>query len=68
MIITGAASAVPSFGGKDMLKKYRMPNGRIFQFDDKDAPKEAIPVEVEVKKAAPKNKAKTAPKNKAVKK
>lgn len=67
-MITGAASAAPSLEEKTMLKKYRMPNGRIFQFDDKDAPKEAVPVEVEVKKAAPKNKAKAAPKNKAVKK
>lgn len=47
-----------------MLKKYRMPNGRIFQFEESDAPKEAVLVE---KKAAPNNKAKT-PKNKAVKK
>lgn len=48
-----------------MLKKYRMPNGRIFQFSDNDVPKEAVPLEE--KKAAPSNKAKT-PKNKAVKK
>ena len=46
-----------------MLKKYRMPNGRIFQFEENEAPKEAVLVEE--KKAAPKNKAKT-PKNKAV--
>jgi len=49
-----------------MLKIYRMPNGRIFQFEENDAPKEAVLVEEE-KKAAPKNKART-PKNKAVKK
>ena len=48
-----------------MLKKYRMPNGRIFQFEESDAPKEAVLMEE--KKAAPNNKAKT-PKNKAVKK
>lgn len=52
-----------------MLKKYRMPNGRIYQYEEKDAPADAVPVvkEVEVKKAAPKNKSVT-PKNKAVKK
>lgn len=52
-----------------MLKKYRMPNGRIYQYEEKDAPADAVPVvkEEEVKKAAPKNKAVT-PKNKAVKK
>lgn len=52
-----------------MLKKYRMPNGRIFQFDEKDVPAGAVLVEkgVTIKKAAPKDKAVT-PKNKAVKK
>lgn len=49
-----------------MLKKYRMPNGRIYQYEEKEAPKEAVLVEE--KKAEPKmNKAKL-PKNKAVKK
>lgn len=51
-----------------MLKKYRMPNGRTYQFDEKEAPKNAVPADQpEQKKVAPKNKAK-APKNKAVKK
>lgn len=51
-----------------MLKKYRMPNGRIFQFEDNDAPKEAVPVEMTAeKKSVPANKAKL-PKNKAVRK
>ena len=49
-----------------MLKIYRMPNGRTFQFDEKDVPAGAVPVTKE-KKAAPKNKSVT-PKNKAVKK
>ena len=48
-----------------MLKVYRMPNGRTFQFDDKDVPAGAVLVEK--KKEAPKNKA-VRPKNKAVKK
>ena len=50
-----------------MLKIYRMPNGRTFQFEEKDAPADAILVKPEIKKAAPKNKAVT-PKNKAVRK
>ena len=52
-----------------MLRIYRMPNGRTFQFEEKDAPAEAVLVEREtpVKKAAPKNKTVT-PKNKAVRK
>ena len=47
-----------------MLKKYRMPNGRTYQFEEKEAPKCAVPVEQ--KKAEPKNKARTT-KTKAVK-
>lgn len=51
-----------------MLKKYRMPNGRIFQFEEREAPKEAVLLErAAEKKAAPANKAKF-PKNKAVRK
>lgn len=49
-----------------MLKIYRMPNGRTFQFEDKDVPKGAVLVEKK-SKAEPKNKAVT-PKNKAVRK
>ena len=49
-----------------MLKIYRMPNGRTFQFDEKDAPEDAVLVKPETKKATPKNKA-VIPKNKAVK-
>ena len=47
-----------------MLKKYRMPNGRTYQFEEKEAPKNAVLIEQ--KKAEPKNKAKVT-KNKAVK-
>ena len=53
-----------------MLKIYRMPNGRTFQFDEKDVPAGAVlvePKESARKAAAPKNKAIT-PKNKAVRK
>ena len=50
-----------------MLKVYRMPNGRTFQFEEKEAPAEAVLVKPEIKKATPKNKAAT-PKNKAVRK
>ena len=52
-----------------MLKIYRMPNGRTYQFDDKDVPPGAVPVEQKPKekKVTPKNKAVT-PKNKAVRK
>ena len=50
-----------------MLKRYRMPNGRTYQFEEKEAPKCAVPVDQpEQKKAEPKNKAR-ATKNKAVK-
>ena len=49
-----------------MLKLYRMPNGRVFQFEDKDVPAGAVPLG-QKKKEAPKNKA-VRPKNKAVKK
>ena len=49
-----------------MLKIYRMPNGRTYQFEEKEAPKNAVLVE-QKKKDAPKNKA-VKPKNKAVKK
>ena len=49
-----------------MLKKYRMPNGRTYQFEEKEAPKSAVLVD-QKKKEAPKNKA-IKPKNKAVKK
>ncbi len=53
-----------------MLRIYRMPNGRTFQFEEKEAPAEAVLIEQkapEKKAAAPKNKAVT-PKNKAVRK
>ena len=50
-----------------MLKIYRMPNGRTFQFEETEAPEGAVLVNPEPKKAAPKNKSVT-PKNKAVKK
>ena len=49
-----------------MLKRYQMPNGRTYQFDEKEVPKNAVPVQ-DKKKAEPQNKAVT-PKNKAVKK
>ena len=49
-----------------MLKLYRMPSGRIFQFDDKDVPAGAVLIG-QKKKEAPKNKSVTL-KNKAVKK
>ena len=49
-----------------MLKIYRMPNGRTFQFEEKEAPEGAVLVNPEAKKASPKNKA-VIPKNKAVK-
>ena len=52
-----------------MLKVYKMPNGRRYQFDEKDVPKGAVLVErkTEVKEEAPKaNKAKK-PANKAKK-
>ena len=45
-----------------MLKKYIMPNGRTYQFEESEAPKCAV----EQKKAEPKNKARTT-KTKAVK-
>ena len=52
-----------------MLKIYKMPNGRTYQFEESEAPAGAVLVEPKVpeKKATPKNKAVT-PKNKAVKK
>ena len=53
-----------------MLKIYRMPNGRTYQFDEKDVPAGAVLIEPEAPKqkaVTPKNKA-VAPKNKAVKK
>ena len=43
-----------------MLKKYRMPNGRTYQFNEKDVPASAV----EVKTEEPKNKA-VKPANKA---
>lgn len=49
-----------------MLKLYRMPSGRVFQFEDKDVPAEAVLLG-QKKKEAPKNKA-VRPKNKAVRK
>ena len=40
-----------------MLKKYRMPNGRVYQYHDKEVPYGAVPVEpVEVKAVEPPNK------------
>ena len=50
-----------------MLKKYRMPNGRTFQFDEQDVPAGAVLIEPKVpeKKIAPRNKS-VVPKNKAV--
>ena len=53
-----------------MLKIYRMPNGRTFQFDEKDVPAGAVPVEQETKEnkvVKPKNKV-VKPKNKVVRK
>ena len=56
-----------------MLKVYRMPNGRRYLFDDKDAPKGAVPIEKKPAPAPPKpektveKKAEPAKKNKAVK-
>lgn len=49
-----------------MLKKYRMPNGKVYQFHEKDVPVCAVPVEsvVEKKTVEPSNKAKK-PANKA---
>lgn len=51
-----------------MLKIYRMPNGRTFQFEENDVPAGAVLVEpkAQEKKVTPKNKTVT-PKNKAVK-
>lgn len=40
-----------------MLKKYKMPNGRTYQFDERSVPAGAVPVEPE-KKAEEKPKAK----------
>lgn len=62
MMIGGVAAAAP-FRGGTMLKKYRMPNGRTYQFEEKEAPKNAVLAEQ--KKVVPKNKARTT-KNKAV--
>ncbi len=45
-----------------MLKKYRMPNGRTYQFEESEAPASAMIVEEKAEKAA--NKAKK-PANKA---
>lgn len=47
-----------------MLKKYKMPNGRVYQFEESEAPESAVPVEE--KAAKPENKAKK-PENKAKK-
>lgn len=47
-----------------MLKKYRMPNGKVYQYHEKDAPACAVPVEVEEKAVEPSNKA-VKPANKA---
>lgn len=49
-----------------MLKIYKMPNGRTYQFDDSNVPAGAVPVEkpVEVKAEEPKDKA-VKPANKA---
>lgn len=49
---------------KPMLKKYRMPNGKVYQYHEKDAPACAVPVEVEEKAVEPSNKA-VKPANKA---
>ena len=46
-----------------MLKKYRMPNGRIYQFKDGEVPENAVPVEGK-KRPEPSNKA-VKPANKA---
>lgn len=45
-----------------MLKKYTMPNGRTYQFEESEAPASAVPVEA--KKAEPSDKA-VKPANKA---
>ena len=53
-----------------MLKRYRMPNGKVYQFHEKDVPAGAVPVEAAAEKKAvePSNKAvKPANKRKAVK-
>lgn len=47
-----------------MLKKYRMPNGRTYQFEESEAPASAVIVEAKVKE--PENKTKK-PVNKAKK-
>ena len=48
-----------------MLKRYRMPNGRTYQFADKDVQTGAVPVEeVQAKKKDPANKARKAVKKK----
>lgn len=47
-----------------MLTKYKMPNGRTYQFAEGDVPAGAVPVAV---KAAPEVKAVKKPSNKAVK-
>ena len=50
-----------------MLKKYRMPNGRTYQFHEKDVPDAAVEVKAEEpqnKAAKPENKARKAVKKK----
>lgn len=40
-----------------MLKRYKMPNGRTYQFKDGEAPAAAVQLEAEKKAVEPKNKA-----------
>ena len=47
-----------------MLKKYRMPNGHVYQFRENEAPIGAVLIEPEIKAAEPQNKARR-PSNKA---
>ena len=48
-----------------MLKKYRMPNGKVYQFHEKDVPACAVPADEVIEKTVePSNKAKK-PANKA---
>ena len=47
-----------------MLKKYRLPNGRTYQFEESEAPASAVPVEPAIMQAEVPKKAKK-PANKA---
>lgn len=51
-------------GGEIMLRIYKMPNGKTYQFEETKAPDGAVLVETEIKAVEPSNKAVKKPANK----